>query len=151
MESDIQADREGYGNDRRIRSANMAHTKFSTLEVDEDQVDSGLGSIGYYSGDHLDSIDSLRGEKLQQIHQGHDRSVQSKRVDSGFDIVDSLRGLDIHSKSSSVSDRFDSGIEDYRSTSISSIQNDSWAMPAPSRFTPEQILTIFMGDEDGDK
>jgi len=173
MEGDIQADCEGYGNvsNRRFRAANeMSNKKFSSID---DQIDSGLGSLGYHSGNH-ESLDFVDEEKYS--------SQPQERKASSYDIVNSFRGLDIKTQShTDSSDRCDSGLGQERLSSIqsdssrcdsgvladtsriSSVQAENRPIPrvpvqyepwvpfaSQSRFTSEQVMDLFRGDEDGD-
>jgi len=105
-----------YGNLRRFREPKeMSNKKFNSLD---DQIDSGLGSLGYHSGslDYLEESDRLSSVPEQQNQTAHNKNA------SYDNIVNSLRGLDIktnvHSDSSS---RCDSGLGQERLSSIPSL------------------------------
>lgn len=156
MDNDIQADCEGYHRRFPANANNMAGKKFNS--IDEDQVDSGLGSLGYFSGNLSSLEDDFSPVEIKdELKEAH------KQTEKGsFDIVNSFRGLDIKAPPSTDSSRCDSGIGDDRPSdppsdsiniaSHSKVQTDStstiWS--AGHRFTPEQVVDIFRGDEDGD-
>ena len=151
MDSDIQADCEGYN--RRFPTVdNMPGKKFNS--IDEDQVDSGLGSLGYFSG-NLNSLE----DDFSPAEMKDELQAQKQTDKDSFDIVNSFRGLDIKAPVTTDSSRCDSGIGDDRCSSIDSvsidshskIQNEPTFWSASHRFTPEQVMDIFKGDEDGDR
>lgn len=113
---------------------------------DQMQNDSGLGSIGYFSGE-LNTPSLNVKEDITRLSDNNNTS--EPRV---FSLESSLSNLNISSSCKSDTDRCDSGLDEekpFESTdSIIKPENCHWVS---GHFSTEQVLDIFRGDEDGDK
>uniref|UniRef100_A0A0B7AW47 Uncharacterized protein n=1 Tax=Arion vulgaris TaxID=1028688 RepID=A0A0B7AW47_9EUPU len=130
------------------RYLHFPHSEMSRKLSSNDQIDSGLESLGYFSGDH-DNLSSLnvKEDLIKNVKDG-ESEVSEQSHSHDFSLENSLSKLNI-SSTCNKSDRCDSGVDDvnrFESTdSITRLTN--WVSP---HFSPEQILDIFRGDEDGD-
>lgn len=140
---DIETDSDSYG--YQERGPHPGQTEMSKKLAMDDQIDSGLGSLGYFSGEpNLLSLNTI------------DEEVNSKTVQSEPPLMCSLESslskLNISSGCGSKSDRCDSGLEDEKQLKLTDsearTEDFNWVS---SYFSPEQVVDIFRGDEDGDK
>ena len=162
---DIEKDCEGYDHQRTNQKGPMSPdprscSKFSSLE---ERNDSGLGSLGYFSLEfNSGSLSQLEEEQNVQKAEPRDTSISlHPDNDSGStstfstDLANSLSRLNIGSLKNKVLEQCDSGLDDHERDSVLAARtyltqcaNLHWVSP---HFTPDQILEIFRGDEDGDK
>ena len=163
---DIETDCEGYGNHRSNRKGPLSpdprntSLKFPSIE---ERNDSGLGSLGYFSQEFNSGSlslleEELRGQKSEPSDTGiplHPDKVNGSSSNSGTalstDLANSLSRLNIGSFDNKVSEQCDSGLDDSVLAArayLTQCANLHWVSP---HFTPDQILEIFRGDEDGDK
>lgn len=173
---DIEKDSMIYHGNRRSNHKDQLlpdsrNTSFKLASMEE-RNDSGLGSLGYFSQEfNSDSISNFGEEQnIQQTGQkdrftdpsiplhpdkvNNPSSTSSLSSSSSTDLANSLSRLNIGSLKSKVLDQCDSGLEDHERDSIlaaraylTQLANLHWVSP---HFTPDQILEIFRGDEDGD-
>ncbi|GFR94613.1 inhibitor protein kappa B-like protein [Elysia marginata] len=169
---DIEKDSEGYGvhhpNQKGPLSPDPRASSFKFASLEE-RNDSGLGSLGYFSQEfNSDSLSLLEEEQNTPEEEQRDRSADSgiplhpdKVNKSGSltsvsaDLANSLSRLNIQgSLKSKVLEQCDSGLDDHERDSVLAARayltqcaNLHWVSP---HFTPDQILEIFRGDEDGD-
>ncbi|RUS76909.1 hypothetical protein EGW08_015312 [Elysia chlorotica] len=164
---DTEKDCEGYGNHRLNHREPISpdprnSSKFSSLE---ERNDSGLGSLGYFSQEfNSGSLSLLEEEEKVQKAEPRDRPREISlhpETDSGTtptfstDLENSLSRLNIGSIKNKAFEQCDSGLDEHERDSVLAARsyltqcaNLHWVSP---HFTPDQILEIFRGDEDGDK
>jgi ankyrin repeat protein len=138
---DIETDCAGYENQRHM-VIDHNHLSSKKLSLD-DHIDSDI-SIGYFSGEH--NSPSLNFNEDVTVAE---KTVVESKLPHIFSLENSLSKLNLSSNCEIKSDRCDSGLEDDKQEEyITSItRNNYWVS---THFSPEQILDIFRGDEDGD-
>lgn len=111
----------------------------------DDRIDSGLGSInsiGYYSGEINFSVE-------EEHYRGKFTDVSSASNLGSVDLASKLSDMKIESDSTG---QCDSGLEEpLHISSEHSVDElfprETWCSP---NFSPQQVVEIFRGDEDGD-
>ncbi|GFO48213.1 inhibitor protein kappa b-like protein [Plakobranchus ocellatus] len=162
MEDNIDTDREGYGNLRGNFKGPLSPDPRSSVKFQsiEERNDSGLGSLGYSSLDYNHaSLSQLEEEQNDSKENISIPLHPDKAIDSGSnftlstDLANSLSRLNIGSLENKLFEQCDSGVDDEKDSLLAArplltqCSNLHWVSP---KFTPNQIVEIFRGDEDGD-
>lgn len=137
---DIEADGDSYSYEER--GTHPVQTVMSKKLAIDDQIDSGIESLGYFSGETNISLGTIDEEARRNIVQGEQPQICS--------LESSLSKL-IISNVCSKPDRCDSGLEDEKQFKLTDSdtrpENYNWVS---SNFSQEQVIDIFRADEDGD-